>query len=288
MIRKATQADAAAIEAFLVPHAETSMFLRGNLATHGVGQTDHPHSTDFYLWEESGGICGVFGATKQGNLMVQAPGVPAEAFDGFACALDGCRVVGMTGPPDMVRAVLEACGLTETPCSVNAREPLYALDLAVLTDSQADLRAISDADVPQFTQWTRAYMLETGLSATEEAAQEAAERRARMAVGGPARFLRENGAPVAMAAINASVADMVQVGGVYVPPELRGRGLGGRVTAALLAEARANGARKAILFAASEAAARVYETIGFRLIGAYAVAQFAQPASVVPRKAVAR
>ena len=280
MIRKATQADAAAIEAFLAPHAETSMFLRGNLAAQGVGQTDHPHSTDFYLWEECD-VAGVFGLTQGGNLMAQAPGVPAEAFAGFASAIDGANVVGMTGPPDMVRAVLEACGLTEAPCGVNACEPLCALDLALLTDPRADLQAVSEADLPIFADWSRAYMLETGLSATEEAAQEAAERRARMAVGGPARFLRENGAPVAMAALNARVGEMVQVGGVYVPPELRGRGLGGRVTAALLAEARATGARRAILFAASEAAARVYEAIGFRLIGSYAVAQFAQPAKVV-------
>ena len=69
-------------------------------------------------------------------------------------------------------------------------------------------------------------------------------RGARAAIAGfPMRLLLEAGAPVAMAGINARVGDVVQVGGVFVPEGARNRGLGRRVTAALLREeARGRGA----------------------------------------------
>ena len=80
------------------------------------------------------------------------------------------------------------------------------------------------------------------------------------------------GVPVAMSAVNARLPDMVQIGGVYVPPELRSRGRGGAVVAAQLLEERARGVREAVLFANNDAAARAYERIGFARVGSYRVA----------------
>lgn len=286
MIRRAHAGDKAAIEAFLVPHSETSMFLRSNLAAHGVGQTDHPRSTDFFLWEPShlapGHLAGVFGLTQSGNLMAQVPDAPPEAFAGFAAAIAGQEVVGMTGLSDAVTGVLEACGLADKPVSLDRTEPLYRLSLADLTDRNAELRPVSEADRAIFAEWSREYVLETGLSASREAATVEGQRRAARALGGTARLLVKGGVPVAMADLNAQVADMVQIGGVFVPPARRGQGLGGAVTAAILAEARDKGARTAILFAASEAAAQVYESIGFRLVGRYRVVMLVEPQRVAP------
>ena len=53
---------------------------------------------------------------------------------------------------------------------------------------------------------------------------------------------------------------------------LRGKRLGREVTRALLAEARDNGARQAVLFANNDAAARAYQAIGFRQVGWYRIA----------------
>ena len=50
--------------------------------------------------------------------------------------------------------------------------------------------------------------------------------------------------------------------------------------APLLAEARENGAHKAILFAAGETASKIYESIGFERIGDYRVALFETPEKV--------
>ena len=56
----------------------------------------------------------------------------------------------------------------------------------------------------------------------------------------------EGGAPVSLSAINASLPDIVQLGGIYTPPDLRGRGYAKAAVAAnalpfLEAEAKARG-----------------------------------------------
>jgi predicted GNAT family acetyltransferase len=58
--------------------------------------------------------------------------------------------------------------------------------------------------------------------------------------------------------------DVVQVGGVYTPPALRGKGHARLALALHLAEARGKGVGRAILYAFSEPAARAYRAIGFQ------------------------
>ena len=77
-----------------------------------------------------------------------------------------------------------------------------------------------------------------------------------------------------MTGFNAVLPEHVQVGGVYTPPEGRNRGYARRAVAIHLAEARASGVRHAVLFAASAAAARAYEAIGFQRDGSFALALY--------------
>lgn len=284
MIRKAEPEDAAAIDAFLTPFAETSMFLRGNLASHGVGQGGHSHSTDYFLWDRAG-IHAVFGHTKGGFLMAQCPGLEHAAIAGFARAIAGREVLGITGVPEQVAAILEACGIASEDLSIDAEEPLYRMDLWCLEDPGGDLRAVRDEDVPLLAKWCADYMAETGTLPGGSDPVTTGRDRAERAVGGDVRvFLKEN-EPVAMASLNAKVAGLVQVGGVYVPPPLRGQGLGGAVAAARLIEARRDGADTAILFAASAEAAWVYERMGFANIGSYQLALLQTPQVIAPVEA---
>ncbi|PJE31801.1 Acetyltransferase (GNAT) family protein [Pseudooceanicola antarcticus] len=274
MIREAAPADIPAMEAFLSRHPETSMFLRSNIAAQGVGQTEHPYSGDYLIWPAEGPIRAIFGISGRGFLMLQCPGQEREAFDAAAAHFAGRHMRGLTGEAGQARAYLDALGLT-AQIERNEVEPLYSLDLADLPEVPGKLRAPEPGDEALLTRWFRAYIADTGLAPADPGeAQEEAERRARDVIAGspPCRLMIEDGQPVAMAALNAEVADVVQVGGVYVPRETRNRGLGRRVTALLLAQARESGARLALLFAANPAAARAYEGIGFRRIGDYRVA----------------
>jgi predicted GNAT family acetyltransferase len=88
-----------------------------------------------------------------------------------------------------------------------------------------------------------------------------------------ARAVRENrflfwidaGQPVAMAAVVRRLTTSAAITGVYTPPELRGRGYAGSVTAAAVERIRAEGRSVACLYAdqRNPASNRCYTKIGF-------------------------
>ncbi|MEM9317827.1 MAG: hypothetical protein AAGA70_02335 [Pseudomonadota bacterium] len=268
MIRLAQPPDASAIEQFLAPYADTSMFLRGNREAHGLGQSDLAHSTDFHLRKIAGMLRAVFGLTRDRYLLAQAPDDLPDASDAFAKSIAGRQVQGMPG-------------IAVGDLSLNKTEPRYRLDLAELDPGPAVIRAPDAGDVARLTDWFRDYVIETNTVPGGETATQAARRRAEGAPHGPLSLMIENGVSTATAALNAHVADMVQLGGVYGPSDLRRAGRGRPVLAAHLADARDKGARAAILFAASQAVARAYEAIGFCLIGNYKLALLRTPLEVV-------
>jgi uncharacterized protein len=77
--------------------------------------------------------------------------------------------------------------------------------------------------------------------------------------------------PVAYSGSNAMLPDVVQIGGVWTPPERRGRGYARCVVAGSLVAARKQGVARAVLFAdpANAAARAAYLSIGFVIVGDY-------------------
>lgn len=67
--------------------------------------------------------------------------------------------------------------------------------------------------------------------------------------------------------------DVSEVVGVATLPVARRRGLGAAVTAALVADARARGVDLVFLSASDDAVARVYQRVGFRLVGTACIAE---------------
>ncbi|MFB6892832.1 GNAT family N-acetyltransferase [Kitasatospora sp. NPDC056327] len=84
----------------------------------------------------------------------------------------------------------------------------------------------------------------------------------------------EDGTPLCAGQHNP-VGAVTEVAGVGTLPSARRRGLGGAVTAALVAHARAHGVRTVFLSAADEDVARIYRRAGFR---PFATALIAEPA----------
>jgi len=78
--------------------------------------------------------------------------------------------------------------------------------------------------------------------------------------------------PVA-AGSHQPVAGVTEVVGVATLPTARRRGLGALVTAALVDDARAGGARTVFLSAGSDDVARVYEKVGFARVATACIAQ---------------
>lgn len=279
-IRLATPGDEGRLGAFLSAHLDTSMFLLGNLQAHGLGFDPHPHATRYALLETGNGIVGVLGATRGGYLMCQLPGSALDAAPDLLAALSPQPMRGITGDADQVARVLQVIGLRPNALSLNRVEPLMTLH--ALPDSLDRLVPAGPADHARLVDWLGQYAVETGQSdpdASPDLARALALDLADRAIeADETRFLcAADGAPLAMAAINARAGEAVQVGGVFVPPPVRGQGLAGRVVAALLAENHARGTRRAILFAATENARRAYAKLGFDTVGAYRVALLRSP-----------
>lgn len=277
MIRKAGVGDSIAIADFLTRHIETSMFLLGNLEAHGIGNTDHPHGTTYFLRETGDGITGIFGVANGGFLMCQLPGLTRTEAQTYAHLLKGYTLRGMTGVSDQVGLVLDALPVAKDRWKLDQSQPLYTLDLADLPDRVDRLRAPTDADRDLLETWFAGYLTDTNMSTGSGIAREAASRADTAIALGRLRLLTEDTRPVAMTDVNAQAGQAVQVGGVYTPPGLRGQRRAGRAVAAHLRELRGRGMTRAILFAASPEAATAYERIGFTRIGDYRVALLTEP-----------
>ncbi|QDC07826.1 GNAT family N-acetyltransferase [Oceanicola sp. D3] len=283
MIRQAQPGEEARLESFLAQHPNTSMFLRGNLAAHGLVPSDHPHSSTCWLAEtERGEIRAVVGCNNDGFLMAQVPEEIPGFWGAVTHALAGRKVAGMTGEDGQVRGALAGLGLSGAPFTLSHDEPLYRMELDRLEDPGAQLRQTQPGDEAMLKSWFFEHFLDTGFATNKlQASADARKRAARVVHEKDLRLLLEHGyKPVAMAGINARVANMVQLGSVHVPRDLRRGGRGRKVTAALLAEERARGAEVAVLFANNAAAARVYEAIGFELVGRYRIAILSRPVPV--------
>ncbi|HEX6463586.1 MAG TPA: GNAT family N-acetyltransferase, partial [Vicinamibacterales bacterium] len=114
------------------------------------------------------------------------------------------------------------------------------------------------------------------LGATDslEARRRSAEFLDRQIAGGHAWVLIIDGAPASLAGFNATLPDIVQLGGIYTPPAQRGRGYAKGAVAHSLLVARDRGVNRAVLFTSSRSAVRTYEALGFRESGDYAFVLF--------------
>ncbi|TYB82048.1 GNAT family N-acetyltransferase [Maritimibacter fusiformis] len=282
MLRAARAGDEPAIEAFLAAQAETSMFLRANLEHLGLFDRVSPTGTAFHVLETANGISGVFGLSNAGFVLCQAPHATDDDWSGLVRALAGRAVSGIAGEAAQVERAKDVLGLRRAAYSLDDPEPLYRLDLATLTvpEGPGKLRKPDTTDRDLLFRWTRAYSAELHMSSARMLDEEAHGRTDRAIASGDARLLIIDGTPVAMTALNARAADMVQIGGVFTPPDLRGRGHARRAVALHLHEVRQGGVRTAILFASGPAACRAYEAIGFERIGRYTLAILTSPVTL--------
>ena len=280
MLRPATTADLPAIEAFLADHAESSMFLRANLRSHGLGRSDSPFAMRLMLSHQGRVLSGVFGVSAGGYALCQAPEATPDDWSDFAHWLEGRKLVAISGEARQIAQAKPALGLTPVSLARDLTEPLYRLDL---NDLRADalapghLRPPAEGDRALLHDWFRAYTIEMMGTPPDRAEAEAAGQADRALSGGQIRLLEQGGTPVAMTGFNAPLPDIVQVGGVYTPPDARNRRLARTAVALHLAEARERGIQVAVLFASGPPACRAYEALGFQRIGTYGVAILREP-----------
>jgi RimJ/RimL family protein N-acetyltransferase len=200
--------------------------------------------------------------------MVQ-PVLPQGGYDAAARALRGCAIAGFVGPRGAVRGVEAALTLGPLTRVKDEDEPHFLLDLHTLTVPDGPGRIVPMADAPHDTllAWFLDYEVSVLNTPPDQARIRAETNLRKGCVEARAVVLMENGTPLAMTGFNAQRPGIVQVGGVYTPPALRGRHHARRAVALHLAQARDRGVEQAVLFSASDSASRAYRAIGFDRIG---------------------
>lgn len=276
-VRVLAPADEPALRVFLVPRATSSMFLLSNSRAAGLVDEGKPLQGTYVGAFEADELVGVAAHFWNGMVVVQAPTELVRDLATHAVARSGRAIAGFSGTADQVAV---ARGAFELPApkldEVEALHVLVLADLQIpdaLVRGDVACRRAGVTEKPLLAAWRRAYSVETlGARDGDDLAAKAAREIDQLVAASRVWVLEHAGETVAMTAFNAAIPGMAQVGGVYTPPALRGRGYARAVVAGSLVDARdRDGIERAILFTASPAAARAYDAIGFRRIGDYAL-----------------
>jgi ribosomal protein S18 acetylase RimI-like enzyme len=274
-IRPLAADDAGALEQFLAHHADGSMFLRSNARHAGLVDRGAPLQGSYVAAFARARITGVAAHYWNGMVVLQAPERAADLARA-AVAHSGRDLRGFAGPWEQVNAARAALGAADRAAAKASRETLFALTLGdlVIPEPLAAGRWTCRHGRPNeedlLTEWRAAYAREALGAAEGPALRHEARAETVLLRRERSDFvLEDHGLPVAFAAYNARLPDIVQIGGVWTPPALRGRGYGRGITAGALLAARDTGTARAVLFTDNPAAARAYEALGFRRAGEY-------------------
>ena len=270
----ARQADLPEVAAFLAARTHLAMFPLSNLRQHGI-TGDNPHRLTLWLARKDGAISDVVALNLAGMVM---PLLPSAHFAAAANVLRGQSLTGLIGAQDWVRPLQDALRLRSTPM-LDRDEPHFLLPLSDLRPQPGpgELMPLAMAPAPVIKDWLAAYVAETLAAPASRIPQEVEARYERYTKAESHMCLMDGDRPLAMTGFNARLPDMVQIGGVFTPPELRGRGHARRALALHLAKARQWGVAQATLFAASDAAASAYRAVGFRQVGKWTLLLLPEP-----------
>jgi RimJ/RimL family protein N-acetyltransferase len=263
------------LEDFLLQHTDTSMFLRSNWRTAGLVDQGEMFQGIYVAAIEDNKIVAVVAHYWNGMVVVQAP-VHLEEVVLAVITKSGKAISGIAGPALQVASTKQALELANRLIQKDEREILFSLALQdlhippALASGKVQCRLPYPEELDLLTDWRVAYSVET-LGQLETADLRTTSRQsleAHQAIASHWVLVAED-TPVAYSAFNGSLPDMVQIGGVWTPPELRGRGYAKCVVAGSLLEAQSQGVQRAILFTSPDnlAAQAAYRGIGFSPTG---------------------
>lgn len=257
------------LDAFLALHANTSMHLRAELRREKA-------RSNFAIARSRGRIVGAAVQLATGMIALQAP---IAAGDLAAAVLRNTRwrLAGFFGPSAQVQAACLHLGTGAVAQLKDADEVLFALDLEqlclppILSSKKVACRVAGEGDFDRLVRWRIAFRI----AAMGDIEGPDLERTSRADISAqlPASnlFILEGPEPLSVCSFNARLPDMVQIGNVWTPPELRGNGYARAVVAGALEIAKRSGITAAVLATAREnsAAKAAYRSIGFKLVDDY-------------------
>ncbi len=270
--------DGEALERFLAGTPDTSMFLRSNLREAGIVDKGKPYQGTYVGAFDGTKLVGAAALYWNGNMLLQC--APADAVplanETLAAALPRA-CAGLLGPRPLLEEVIALPPFSLRRARMASRQDLYGLDLAELPGRASMLSRVRPAtlkDRDTLARWRHDYLCETlGASPGPATRKRAKDEIVRAIEEDRAFVLAMADHLLAYSGFNATLLDMVQVGGVYSPPEERSLGYARVATHGALLAARKRGVKRAILFTAEDnvPAKRCYEGLGFRRVGDYGI-----------------
>ena len=269
----------AMLDRFLSPHTPFAFFMRSNLEKEGLRYEGRPCQADYFGAFKDGTLVGALAHSWLGNVQVFAEdlaSIPSlvEAFRAHRAAVPR-RIDAFNGPAEAVRVFWDSVGLPFEDLRLGlSKAGLFSLTLKdmvlppLLSNGSVRLRSAEPQDAELLSLWRYHFYVEAGNAPADEKTREEATIDILRCLDEKALFVLEDGGElVASCGINGFLTDWVNVGPVWTPPEIRGRGYGRAVTAGALERARQCGRTQASLVAVRPDAEKIYRDIGFDRIG---------------------
>lgn len=225
---------------------------------------DHDYEDPIYLAviEEDGEVVGCAFRTPPHKLGVTR--IPGHAADALADDLAGVFDVipAIIGHEETARSVAASwCERRPASPRLTMRMRIHSLEELRPPDRPAPgcFRLAAPADLPLLEDWHRGFERDTHVPLDSHPDR----ILRRIESGGLA--LWEDGVPRAMAFATAPTRNTIRIGGVYTPPEWRGRGYASAVTAAITRLSLDRGYAECVLYTdlANPTSNRIYANLGY-------------------------
>lgn len=288
-IRLLKNQDTKVLEEYLDPHKAECMFICSNLKAAGIEYKGADFDGEYFGYFDKHDdhlerLLGVIVHYWNGNVMMHAEGndVLEKLILHFKKNISR-PVAGILGPNIQAEHVIENLGLSERSFRINSNEGLYGINLEALNELTIPqhMNVVSTQDVPKsiLIEWMKSYDIEALGALNNETLEKQAQEQWNLRLKkNNSWVLLLEGTPVALSAFNARLADMVQVGPVWTPPEYRNKGFARLLLSYTLHQEKLQGTKQAILFTDNPAAIKAYLAIGFKKIGNYRLALLKKPA----------
>jgi GNAT superfamily N-acetyltransferase len=179
------------------------------------------------------------------------------------------EIPGVVSPPETARPLAESLArVSDRTARLAMDQGLYRCDRVVFPSHvSGDWRVATDDDFQRVYDWTDAFTHDIGEH--RKPSLEQRRKAVRLRIESNALLIWEDGEPVSMAGSVRETENGICVGLVYTPPELRKRGYGSAVTAAVTQRALDAGRQWTMLYTdlSNPTSNSIYLKIGYERIG---------------------
>jgi len=288
--RRLCDADAKALVQFLRLSETTTLFLQNNLHLTGVTYQGLDFQGEYVGAFKETKLCAVVVHYWNGMMMGHARDLDfLHQLCEQSMQLFHRPVAGIIGETRVVRAIESAFAINTAAKSMDSDDDLFELPLdqclaLPALPYQWTVAPAHKTDFELLVKWVKNYNIEAlGSADTAELDQTIRADVMRSNTNRNRWVLSVAGEPLALAGLNAQLPHMVQIGPVWTPMEHRKRGYASMLLSSMLQQAYARQVQTAILFTNNPVAAKVYITLGFKVVGTFTLCFFKEAIALCPK-----